>query len=241
MVWLTIRCTRKTYVPFFNVIRFEVDVLQRVKNNRRVNHQKAEAIRLGREHLGEKGQGKGKPTLKTKKRGHAQMEDSQDDEENSGDEPHSDAETDVSPHLPAPKSGRPNLRAPKRMKRVSRSKYQPINGDMTNASLLQSTNSTRHQEQGQGVQASYLPQAQTPEDLFAQDLHQNTYSPIQRTQMLSNNDRMLQSLAAGPRMPTLNKGYELQFGNNSGTISYGDNSTAGSDSDGLGAVRRGYN
>ena len=94
-------------------------MLQRVKNNRRVNHQKAEAIRLGREHLGEKGQGKGKPILRNKKRRQAQLGDAQDDQEDSGDEPASEAETDVSPRALGLKSTRPNTRTHKRTKRVS--------------------------------------------------------------------------------------------------------------------------
>ena len=90
-----------------------------MKNNRRVNHQKAEAIRLGREHLGEKGQGKGRPIIKNRKRRQAQLEDIHDDQEDSGDEPPSEAETDVSPHVLGPKSARPNARTNKRAKRVS--------------------------------------------------------------------------------------------------------------------------
>ena len=93
-------------------------MLQRVENNRRVNLQKAEAIRLGREQLGEKGQGKGK---KLKKRTQAQMEDSQDDEENSGYEPLSEAETNVTSQVPEDSSARSNPRAAKKTKRVSRS------------------------------------------------------------------------------------------------------------------------
>ena len=94
-------------------------MLQRVKNNRRVNHQKAEAIRLGREHLGEKGQGKGKPVLRNKKRRQAQIGDGQDDQEDSGDEPPSEAETDISPQVLRPKSACPKARTHKRAKRVS--------------------------------------------------------------------------------------------------------------------------
>lgn len=77
--------------------------------------------------MGEKGQGKGKPMLKSKKRVQAQLEDSQDDEYNSGDEPLSDAETDVLPHVLGPESARPNPRAPKRMKRVSHLTHHPLN------------------------------------------------------------------------------------------------------------------
>ena len=99
------------------------DILQRVKNNRRVNYMKAEAIRLGRESMGEKGQGKGRPTLKSKKRGHAQMDDIQDDGD-LGEEPLSDGEPYGSPRMPRPKSARPKPRTPKRPKLVSRSKYR---------------------------------------------------------------------------------------------------------------------
>ena len=101
------------------------DILQRVKNNRRVNYMKAEAIRLGREHLGEKGQGKGRPTLKSKKRGLVQMDDSQDYGD-LGEEPLNDGGIDGSPRMPRPKSARPKPRTPKRTKLVSRSKYRLV-------------------------------------------------------------------------------------------------------------------
>lgn len=71
--------------------------------------------------MGEKGQGKGKPMLRTKKRVQAQMGDSQDDGDNSGDEPLSDAETDILPYVLGAKSARQTPRASKRMKRVSHS------------------------------------------------------------------------------------------------------------------------
>lgn len=112
----------------------KTDILQRVKNNRKVNLQKAEAIRLGREHLGEKGQGKGKPMLKTKKRGRAQMEDDHNDEVDSADESPSDDETDASSYAIAPKSARRNVRPSKRTRSVSPSKHQPVNDVITDTS-----------------------------------------------------------------------------------------------------------
>lgn len=63
--------------------------------------------------------------LKTKKRVQAQMEDNEDDDENSGDDALSDAETEVLPRLLGPKSGCLGPRAPKRTKRVSRLRHQP--------------------------------------------------------------------------------------------------------------------
>ena len=63
--------------------------------------------------------------LKTKKRGHAQLEDSLDDEENSGDDLPSDGDTDGSPLTLGLESTRGDLHIPKKTKRVSRSKYQP--------------------------------------------------------------------------------------------------------------------
>ena len=214
--------------------------VQRVKNNRRVNHQKAEAIRLGREHLGEQGQGKGRPMLKTKKRVQAQLEDSQDDDENSGDEPPSDAETDILPQMIRPKSRRLTPRAPKRTKRVSRSKDQPGSGGMTNTTVSQSSKSTQRQEHRDSVQASSSPQSQSWEDPFAQVLHQNAlvaHSPNeQQWQMQSENDRTLSGVLANQQMPTLNQGYDLPSANGFGSGFNGDNSTAGSDSEGFGAI-----
>ncbi|KAL9075679.1 MAG: hypothetical protein Q9161_001431 [Pseudevernia consocians] len=193
----------------------------RVKNNRRVNHQKAEAIRLGREHLGEKAQGRGKPMLKAKKRGQAQLEDSQNDEENSGDEPVSDGETDVSHHVLGPKSARSNLHASKRTKRC--------------------TDSNQNREQKGSVQASYLPQVQYLEDPFIQGLHQTAYAPIQQTQMLSEHNRILHGLAASQRLPTENQQYGFHSGNESGNLYYGDRTTSGSDSEGLGGTGYRFN
>ena len=223
------------------LIRSHVDMLQRVKNNRRVNHQKAEAIRLGREHLGEKGQGKGKPMLKTKKRAQAQMEDSEDDEENSGDDAlggdaPSDAETEVLPRLLGPKSGCLGPRAHKRTKRANRQRYQPGNVAMTETSLSQSSESTPRLEHRGTIQAPYSPPSQTWEDPFAQILHHNAQCPSQQWQMLSDHVHELPGLVANQQMPTLNQSYHSRPAKRSGTNSYGDNSTTGSDSDALGAI-----
>ena len=212
------------------VLRSHVDMLQRVKNNRRVNHQKAEAIRLGREHLGEKGQGKGKPMLKTKKRVQAQMEDSEDDEENSGDDALSDAETEVLPRLLGPKSGCLDPRAQKRTKRVSRVRYQPGNVAMPDTSLSQSSESTPRLEHRGTIRASYSPQSQIWDDPFAQTSHQNARFPNQQWQMPSDHLHGQPGLVANQRMPTLNQGYQFHSAQGSGTSnSYGDNSVPGSD------------
>ena len=222
-------------------IRSHVDMLQRVKNNRRVNHQKAEAIRLGREHLGEKGQGKGKPMLKTKKRVQAQMEDSEDDEENSGDDALgddaiSDAETEVLPRLRGPKSGCLGPRAHKRTKRASRLRYQPGHVAMTDTSLSRSSDSTPRLEHRDTIQASYSPQSQSWEDPFAQILHQNAQSPDQQWQMPSDHVHGLPEHVANQQMPTLDQDYHFHSAKGSGTNSYGYNSTAGSDNEGHGAI-----
>lgn len=211
-------------------------MLQRVKNNRRVNHQKAEAIRLGREHLGEKGQGKGRPMLKTKKRVQAQMEDSEDDEENSGDDALSDGEMEGSPRLLGPKSGCLGSRAHKRIKRVGHLRHQPGNAAMTDTSLPQSTDSTPRLEHRDTVQASYSPQSQIWEDPFAQNFLQNGQSPTQQWQMPSDHYHGLPGLVANQQMPTLNQGYPFHSAQGSGINSYGNNSTAGSDDEGLGAT-----
>ena len=207
--------------------------MQRVKNNRRVNYMKAEAIRLGREHLGEKGQGKGRPTLKTKKRGHAQMDDSHDDGD-FGEEPLSDGGTDESPRMPRPKSARPKPHTPKRPKLVSRSKYRLVNGVMTNTSRSQSTNSSQYQGHSTSAQASYLPQAHNLEDPFTTGLHQNGYIPAQQT--YSDYDRMMHVLADNQKRPTSNHHDAFQPSNKSGAVFHGDNSAGGSESEGLGST-----
>ena len=172
--------------------------------------------------------------LKTKKRARALPEDSQDDEENSGDEPPSDAETDVVPYVLGPKSARPEPRAPKKAKRVSRQKNQRVNGVMTPTSPFHSSNITQHQEPRERIETSYSPQIQDSEDNFAQEVHQNAYSPNQRIQILLEHDRMPQGLASSQQMPTLNQHYD--FRNESGQVFYGDRSIVGSDSEGLGAI-----
>lgn len=179
--------------------------------------------------------------LKTKKREQGRMEESQDEEENSENELLSDGETDVSVSALRPKSARPNPHTPKRIKRVSGSKYQSTNGLTTNFSLSQSTNSNQHQEQKARVQAaSYMPQVQNLDEPFARGLNQNVYAPTQQTQMLSEHDRMLHGLAAGQQMSTLNQRHNFRPGNESGNSFYGDTSTGGSDSEGLGSTGYGY-
>ena len=178
--------------------------------------------------------------LKTMKRGQAQLEDSQDDEDNSGDEPASDGETDVSPYVVEPKSARSDHRSSKRTKRVSGSTHQPVNGVMTDSSLSQSTNSNQHQEQKGSVQPSGLPQARNLEDPFAQGLHQNAYAPTQHTEILSEHGEMVRGLAASQGMLIPNQQNGFQSGSESGNVFYGDNSTGGSDSEGLGGTVYGY-
>lgn len=174
--------------------------------------------------------------IKTKKRGQAQMEDDQDDEENSGDEPLSDGETDRSLSVLEPKFARPNPHTPKRTKPVSRSKYQSIDGVMVDTSQPQSTNSNQHHEQKASLDAAYLLQGQNLEDPFTQGLHQNIYSSPQR----SEHDRMLHRLAASQQMPTPDQHCDFQSSNETGDVFYGDNSTGGSDSEGLGGIGYGY-
>lgn len=214
----------------------KIDILQRVKNNRKVNQQKAEAIRLGREHLGEKGQGKGKPMLKTKKRGQAQMEDGHDDEVNSADDLLSDEETDASPYSFGPKSARPKFHTSKRARGVSRSKRQPVNDVMIDTSSSQSRNRNQHQEQEGNAEASYLPQTHNFEYPFAQGPHQNVCARTQQAQMLSEHDH----LANSRRSSTMNQQYGFPSGSEPGTAFYGDNSTGGSDSEGLSSTGHGY-
>lgn len=234
--------------------RIKTDLLQRVKNNRRVNHQKAEAIRLGREHLGEKGQGKGKPMLKTKKRAQAQIEGSLDDEENSGDEPTSDGDTDISPRILRPESDRRHKQSKtlfsnpdhevayakddthtsKKTKRVDRSKYQPIDEPMVDTSLSESMN-------GNGPPDMYSKHLQNIQDPFGQGHFTNVYAPTQPPQMMLERDHMLYGLTNGQQMSTLNQGYESGSGNESGPVFYGDTSTGGSDNERVGGTGYGFN
>ena len=194
---------------------------------------KAEAIRLGREHLGEKGQGKGRPTLKSKKRGHAQMDDSQDDGD-LGEEPLSEGETDGSPRMPRPKSARPKPRNSKRPKLVSRSRYRLVNGVMTDTSHSQSTNSSQHQGHSTSAQASYLSQAHNLEDPFTTGPYLNGYIPAQQAQTYSDYGRMIHGLAEDQKRPIPNQHDDaFQPSNKSGALFHGDNSTGGSESEGL--------
>lgn len=228
--------------------RIKTDMLQRVKNNRRVNHQKAEAIRLGREHLGEKGQGKGKPMLKTKKRGQAQMEGSLDDDENSGDEPISDDDTDVSSRILRQESDRRHKHSktlfsspdhevgykkddphtPKKSKCINRSR------PMVDTSLSNSLN-------GNGSQDLYSQHLQNLQDSFGQGQFKNVYAPTQSPQMMLEHDHMLYGLNNGQQMSTLNQGYDSGSGNESGNIFYGDTSTGGSDSERVSGTGYGFN
>ena len=211
------------------------DMLQRVKNNRRVNNIKAEAIRLGREHLGEKGQGKGRPTLKSITRGHAQMDDSQDDGD-LGEEPLIDGEIDGSPRVPRPKCARPKPRNPKKPKLVSRSKHRLVNRVMVNTSHSQSANSSQHQGHSSSPQASYLPQAHILEDPFTTGPHLNGYIPAQQAQTYSDYGRMMHGLAENQKRPTPNQYDAFQPSNTYGSVFHGDNSTGGSESEGLGGT-----
>ena len=178
--------------------------------------------------------------LKTRKREQSQIDESED-EENSGDEPLSDGETDASPHALGSKPARSNPHTPKRTKRVSRSIYQLVDGVMVDTSLYQSTDSSQHQEQRDSAQPSYLPQVQNVKDHFAHGPHRNAYAPTQQTQMPSEYDQMLQGLAADQQMPTLNQRYGFHSGDESGNSFYGDISTGGSDSEGLGVSSYGQN
>ncbi len=178
--------------------------------------------------------------LKTMKRGHVQLEDSQGDEDNSGDEPASDGETDVSPYVVEPKSARSDHHSSKRTKRVSGSIHHPVNGVMTDNSLSQSTNSNQHQEPKGSVQASCLPQAPNLEDPFAQGLHQNAYAPTQQTQMHLEHGEIVRGLAANQGMLILNQQNGFQSSSEPENFFYGDNSTGGSDSEGLGGTVYGY-
>lgn len=219
------------YVLSPTSIQSKIDILQRVKNNRRVNQQKAEAIRLGRAHLGEKAQGKGRPVLKARKRGHSQIDES-DDEDNSGDDPLSDGETDASPHTHGSKSVRSESHTPKRVKRVSRSKYQLVDGVMVDTSLFQSTKKNQRQEQSVSEQFSYSPQVQNTNDPFTQGLHQNAYAPTQQTEMFSAYNQIPHGYAPSQQMPTSNQQHSFFPVDGSGNLFYGDNSTGASDSEG---------
>ena len=167
--------------------------------------------------------------LKTKKRVQAQLEETEDDEENSGDDALSDAETDVLPRVLGPKSGRLASRAPKRTKRVSRIRHQPRNGATADTSLPQSSDSTQLQEHGGDIQVSYSPQSQSWEDPLDQNLRQSIQPVNQRW------DHVLSRLVANQKMPTLNQSYDFQSPDRFGSSFYGDNSAAGSDSEGFGA------
>ena len=164
--------------------------------------------------------------LKTRKREQAQIDES-DEEENSGDEPLSDGETVASHPTPGSKSARSNSHTPKRVKRVSRSKYQLVDGAMVDTSLFQSTNSNQHQEQRYSAQCSYSPQVQNLEDPFGQGHYQNAYAPTQQTQ-----NQIPRGYAPSQQMPTLNQQYNPHSVDDSGNIFYQDNSPGDSDSEG---------
>lgn len=170
--------------------------------------------------------------LKTKKRRQSQIDES-DDEDSSGDDPLSDGETDASPHTHGSKSIRSESHTPKRTKRVSRSKYQLVEGVMVDTSLFQSTNSNQYQEQNDNAQFS-CSQVQNPNDPFTQGPHQNAYAPTQQTKMLSGYDQMPHGYAPSQQLPTSNQQHSFHAVDESGNLFYGDNSTGGSDSEGLG-------
>lgn len=189
--------------------------------------------------MGEKAQGKGRPIVKTKKRGQAQMEDLEDDEDDSSDEL-SDGETDASPNILGPKSARPSPHTPKRTKRVSRSDHRPVNEMIIDTSLSQSTNSNQREGQKSNVPATCLPQGQNPKGSLAQGGHQNACVPTRQTQIPTEHDRMLHALAGNQQMPTLNQPYDFQSVGESDKDIFGDNATGGSDSDGLGNTGYGH-
>ena len=216
-----------------------IDILQRVKNNRRVNYQKAEAIRLGREHLGEKGQGKGKPMLRMKKRAHGQIEDGQDDEDNSGDESLSDGETNGSSLGFGSKSARSNSGTPKKARPRSRS-YQPIHGPMVHSSPSGSANHNQYQEQSDSVPVSHQPHVPHPDDPFDQVLQQDVDAFAPQTQMCSEHNRMPHGFAADHRMPGFHQQCDYQPHNGAGRLYYGDPSIGNNGGEGPGDPSYGY-
>ncbi len=118
--------------------------LQRVRNNRRVNGQKKQAIKMGRQALGLQGQGKGKSMKKIDPIGLNDLLDGNDSE----DDPFADEDDDFGSPIPAPTtstSSRKKSRrtrqpdpdddyedsaypspAPKKAKRENRSSYKPL-------------------------------------------------------------------------------------------------------------------
>ena len=107
---------------------------------------------------------------------------------------------------------------------------------MTDTSRSQSTNSSQHQGHSATPQASHLPQALNLVDPFTTGPHQNGYMPAQQTQTYSDYGRMIHVLAENQKKPTPNQHDAFLPSNKSGAVSYGDNSTGGSESEGLGGT-----
>ena len=107
---------------------------------------------------------------------------------------------------------------------------------MTDTSLSQSSNSTPRLEHRGTIEASSSPQSQTWEDPFAQSLHHNAQSPDQQWQVPSDHVHGLPGLVANQKMPSLNQGYHFHSAIDSGNRPWPDNSTPGSESEGLGAT-----
>ena len=159
------------------------------------------------------------------------MEDSQDEDENSGDELPSDAENDV----PQPKSTRLN-RAPKRTRRVSRSKRHLSINVMTDIALSQSIDSSHHQVHKGSVESSCSSQIQY-QNPPAQGSHQIANAPDQPEEEIIAYGRFPHELNASQRMPTLNRDYHHHSHNQPGGAFYGSQFIAGSDSEGLNDFR----
>ena len=170
-----------------------------------------------------------------RKRGQSQIDES-DDENNSGDDPLSDGETDASPHTHGYNSVRSDSHTPKRAKRVSRSKYQLVDGVMVDTSLFQSTKNNQRQKRSDSARFSCSPQVQNPNDPFTQGSHQNAYASTQQTEMLSVYDQIPHGYAPSQQMPTSNQQHGFHSIGESGNFFYGDNSTGGSDGEGLGST-----
>lgn len=179
-------CKHLLEAPYSHgVVDDPISAMQRVRNNRKVNHLKKQAIDLGREHMGEKGQGKGKPTLKI-----GNSEDSLGEEDNSADEALSEEDPDlqtavvkVTPRKTrkAPHSSSEdgnyhstgNFHTPKKAKRQSRSKYQVVGKEMVEVpkSTRNGTSSRRMkgQDLAQAMKKSLENAQQSQETVGNQD------------------------------------------------------------------------
>ena len=107
---------------------------------------------------------------------------------------------------------------------------------MIDTSLSQSANSSQHPGHSNSPQASYLPQAHNLEDVFTTGPHLNGYTPAQQAQTYSHYGRMIHDLAENQERPTPNQHDAFQPNNESGAVFYGDNSTGGIKSEGLGGT-----